>query len=180
MGKRSSGLVRPLTIRTDPSLAHLPVILLWPPQADSRYMPWNWCDLAKDACTYISKPFNPVELWAPVDDPQPGGSHRTGRFVPFRLAPVKSAAVRSAPSNFCISEETVRSVGKKETGRRQEISVGGRTLNYRAWKIQNRPDAAEYLPGSISGGPSTHDPLIDGRRQPTQYAGELLCSTGIL
>jgi CheY-like chemotaxis protein len=68
-------------IRADPSLAHLPVILLWPPQADSRYMPWNWCDLAKDACTYISKPFNPVELWALVDDPQPGGPHRTGRFV---------------------------------------------------------------------------------------------------
>jgi hypothetical protein len=52
-----------------------------PPHADSRYLLRNWCGLARDACTSIYKLFNPVELWALVDDPQPGGPHRTERFV---------------------------------------------------------------------------------------------------
>jgi CheY-like chemotaxis protein len=68
-------------IRADPSVTHLPVILLYPPGADAQYHPRNWCPLPADACTFLRKPPNPVELWALVDDPKPGEAHRHQRFV---------------------------------------------------------------------------------------------------
>ena len=69
------------SIRADPSIATLPVIMLWPRSADARYSPQSWCGLPPDACAYISKPPNPVELWTLVDNPEPGGPYRPGPFV---------------------------------------------------------------------------------------------------
>jgi CheY-like chemotaxis protein len=69
-------------LRVDASLAQLPIILLFSPQADAQYHPRNWCPLAADACTYLRTPANPVELWALVDDPRPG-DHLELREGPF-------------------------------------------------------------------------------------------------
>lgn len=59
-------------IRVDPTVAHLPIIMLYPKSADARHSPPNVCSLPGDACTFLGKPHTRVELWTLIDDPRPG------------------------------------------------------------------------------------------------------------